>query len=375
MITSGLGSSTPAAGLIAGSALGGYLIGLLLLVPLVDRVAPATLVGTQLTVLAAALAVAALAPSLPVFVAAFVVVGAAATTAAQLSAIASRHAAPGRRSVAVSAVSAGISAGILFSRFLGGGLSEALGWRGMLASLAVLSLLTAVTARLVLPAGRPVPARGPVPAGDPVPARPAPGGGYFALLRDLPAVLRLDRGLRLATTLGALWFAAFNLVWVDLTLHLTASPEHLSPGQVGLLSLVGAVGLAVTRVAGVLADRHGPRVVIGGSLLASTAGGALLIAGGANLVITAVGLAVFDAGCFAAQVANQSRVLALDPPRAGRMNSLYLLLYYASGSLAAAAAPVLLTTTTWMTCAIAATGLVATAAAISTADAHRGAAT
>ena len=49
--------------------------------------------------------------------------------------------------------------------------------------------------------------------------------------------------------------------------------------------------------------------------------------------MTLVCLAAFDAGLFAAQVANQSTVLAVDPSAPARFNSAYMLVYFVGGSL------------------------------------------
>jgi predicted MFS family arabinose efflux permease len=47
-------------------------------------------------------------------------------------------------------------------------------------------------------------------------------------------------------------------------------------------------------------------------------------------------LALFDAGLFAAQVANQSTVLAIDPTAPAQFNSAYMLVYFIGGTLGTA---------------------------------------
>ena len=51
---------------------------------------------------------------------------------------------------------------------------------------------------------------------------------------------------------------------------------------------------------------------------------------------TMAALAVFDAGLFAAQVANQATILAIDPSAPARFNSAYMLVYFVGGSLGTA---------------------------------------
>ncbi|MCX5327994.1 hypothetical protein [Streptomyces sp. NBC_00140] len=57
------------------------------------------------------------------------------------------------------------------------------------------------------------------------------------------------------------------------------------------------------------------------SMLVASAGTTLLGVGLGTPSATALGLALFDAGCFAAQAANQSQVIAIDPERSGSLSS------------------------------------------------------
>ncbi|MGW5658140.1 MFS transporter [Streptomyces humi] len=317
-------------GLVPTTALAGCTAGFALLLPLTDHLAPNRLVAAQLTALAAALALAATAPGPAVLLAAYLLTGAAASVAAQASTIAGRHAPPGRGGTGVAVVAAGMSAGILLSRLAGGALTDALGWRRMLLVFAVLALLGATAAATLLPRHRP-------------PAR----GGYLATLKALPPLLLKHRRLRLTVATGALWYLAFNLVWIALALALAEPPRSLGPTAIGLYSLAGLLGFAVLPLTGRLTDRYGPRTVITGAVLAAAAGTGLLATGLDTPWVTALGLAVLDAGCFAAQAANQSRVIALDPARSGSLSSVYLVVYFTVGALGAAAAAPLLDTLGW----------------------------
>ncbi|MGM7644853.1 hypothetical protein ACSVDM_08145 [Nocardia sp. JW2] len=85
----------------------------------------------------------------------------------------------------------------------------------------------------------------------------------------------------------------------------------------------------------------------------------------ANTLVTLVCLAAFDAGLFAAQVANQSTVLAIEPGAPARCNSAYMLVYFIGGSLGTALGAAAVEWFGWQaTALIAAAAIVA--AAIST---------
>ncbi|MFG2989524.1 MFS transporter [Streptomyces sp. NPDC048257] len=139
--------------------------------------------------------------------------------------------------------------------------------------------------------------------------------------------------MRRAVATGGLWYFAFNLTWVALTLTLAEPPHSLGPTTIGPYGLAGLLGFAVLPVTGRLADRYGPRTLITGALLAAAAGAALLATGLNTPPVVAFGLALFDAGCFAAQAANQGRIIALDPERSGSLSSVYLVLYFATGAI------------------------------------------
>ncbi|MFG3296294.1 MFS transporter [Streptomyces sp. NPDC048179] len=334
-------------GLVPTAALAGCMTGFALLLPLTDHLAPNRLVTAQLTALAAALALAATARDAVVLLAAYLLVGAAASVAAQASNIAGRHARPGRGGTGVALVAAGMSAGILLSRLVGGALTDALGWRRMLLVFAALALLGALAAATLLPR-----------------ARPHADRGYRATLAALPPLLLHQPRLRRAVATGALWYFAFNLVWIALTLALAQPPHSLGPTAIGLYSLAGLLGFAALPLSGRLTDRYGPRTVITAALLAAAAGTALLATGLDTPWHTALGLALFDAGCFAAQAANQSRVIALDPARSGSLSSVYLVVYFTIGALGTAVAAPLLDTLGWRGTSLTALGALLLAAAL-----------
>lgn len=308
----------------------GYLSGLALFVPLTDRINPRRLVPLQLFVLAGALVAASFATSAWLLFACLVLVGMMATVAAQMSAIVGKLASPADRGRQMGLISAGISAGILLSRFVGGSLTTWLGWRGMLLCFAMLSSLAAIAAWATLPSVRPQAAK-----------------KNLVALHSVRELLAEFPDLRSAGAAGMLWFAAFSAIWVGLAIELAQSPWLLSAEAIGFYSLAGALGLVVTPIAGSMTDRFGPRrVKLAGLAVAAVATMALgLTLGKPTGLMLALG--IFDAGCFAAQVANQSAIVRLAPDRSGALMSTYLLLYYVAGAIGTAAAGPLVSLGGW----------------------------
>ncbi|CAN7396317.1 MFS transporter [Phenylobacterium sp. LjRoot164] len=330
LIAADLNTSLAAVGVAAGLPILGYMLGLALLVPLVDHLSARTLVPAQLAALAGALILASLATSVEVLGAGLLLSGVCASTGAQMSTLAAKHSAPDRQGRALGGVTAGISAGILLGRIIGGGLTDAVGWRAMLLIVAAACLLCAIIGRALLP--RDV---------------PRPAGSWLSGLLGAPQLLRTYPDLLIAATSGALWFFAFSLVWVGVSLALSLPPYGLAPTTVGLYSLAGLAGMAATPWAGRLADRFGSRAVVVAGLVLALACTVAMVSGLAYAALTLVALALFDVGLFAAQVANQRRVLALDPLRPAQLNSTYMVIYFVGGSLGAAAGGPIVATLGW----------------------------
>lgn len=318
-VAGSLGSRVATVGVALAFGPIGYLAGLGLLVPLVDRFAPSRVLATQFGVMAAALALSATVRGVLPLGSMIGVVGACSTVGAGLSSVAGRLAAPRRRATILGMVTAGISAGILAGRIVGGWLTDELGWRGTLLVFAAACVLVAMCCLVLVPSDR-----------------GGAQGGYLATLRSVPGLFVRYPVLRVAATRGALWFFAFCAMWAGLAAALSAPPFSYSAERIGLYALAGLSGILATQVAGAWTDRVGaPRVILVGLALA---GPAAVVTGLtlANTVATLVCLALFDAGLFAAQVANQSAVLAIDPAAPARFNSAYMLVYFVGGSLGTA---------------------------------------
>ncbi|MHC9296691.1 MFS transporter [Mycobacterium sp. LTG2003] len=293
----------------------GYLFGLAVLVPLVDRFPPRYVLAVQFGMLALALTANAAASTVWLLGLTVGVIGAGSTVGAQLSSVAGRFAAASKRATVLGTVTAGISAGIIGGRILGGWLTEILGWRGTLLVFALLCVAVSLFAFSVLPG-----ARGSVTT------------SYLAVLRGLPGLYVRFPALRIAAGRGALWFFAFCAVWAGIAVALAQPPFSYSAEQIGLFAVAGLLGMVATRVAGSWTDRVGARTVILVGLVIAALSTVILGLCLSNTVATLVCLALFDAGLFAAQVANQSTVLAIEPTAPARFNSAYMVVYFIGGS-------------------------------------------
>ena len=198
-------------------------------------------------------------------------------------------------------------------------LSDEIGWRGMFLVFATACTIVAVSAFFVLPS-----AAGSVTS------------GYLATLRRLPGLYVRVARLRLAAGRGTLWFFAFCAVWAGLGVALSQPPFSYSSERIGVYAFAGLLSIVATRVAGAWTDRVGARkVLLSDSSSRSPQPRRWALACRTQLSRLAC-LALFDAGLFAAQVANQSTVLAIDPAAPAQFNSAYMLVYFIGGTLGTA---------------------------------------
>ncbi|MBT2269670.1 MFS transporter [Rhodococcus enclensis] len=117
-----------------------------------------------------------------------------------------------------------------------------------------------------------------------------------SIVRSMPGLLTRHRSLRWASVSGALWFFAFNVVWVGMALALSREPYSLSASSIGLYGLAGALGLATNWPAGKLTDRWGSRRVMVLSLLVAALAAISLTAALDHPVWIAASLALFEDG-------------------------------------------------------------------------------
>ena len=294
----------------------GYAAGLVLLVPLGDLLENRRLVTTVLVGTAVALAVAAVAPSLGVFLAASLAIGLTSVVAQVLVPFAAALAPDALRGRVVGQVMAGLLLGILLARTLSSFVAAAFGWRTVYAGSAVLMLLLALVLRRYLP------------------DRPAPSTlRYGALLRSLVALVREEPVLRRRAAYQSLMFGAFTVFWTSIAYELT-SEHHLGQGAIGVFALVGAAGALAAPVAGRLGDAGHGRAGTGAALALGVVAALLAGFGSSSLVVLALAGVVLDLAVQTTQVLGQREIYGTRPEARARMNAVYIATFFAGAALA-----------------------------------------
>lgn len=293
----------------------GYALGMLLIVPLGDRLDPRRLCQALLVWTAVMLGLASITSSLAglATLSALVCMG-TCIPQVMLPYVAGLSCAQ-HRSRNLALLQTGLVAGILLSRSLAGLLSELAGWQAVYRCAALGMLACA----LALPGL--------------IDARPRTTGapGYAQLMYSMAGLLRVEPLLRLSCVLGASLFAAFSAFWSVIAFKLQASPLGLSNADIGIFSFWGALAGLLTPMAGKLCDRYGTVAMSILSIVLACLAFTLLISWpqlgvlllGANLLCFALQLG---------QVCNQSRIFSLSAEYRSRLNTVYMVCNFCGGA-------------------------------------------
>jgi predicted MFS family arabinose efflux permease len=315
-----------AVGIVITFTQAGYAAGLVLLVPLGDRLSPRGLIVGHLAGLGVVVAAVATASSVGLLLAAMAVVGLLAVVVQTIVAFAASRAADDERGAVVGAVTSGVVIGILLSRALAGLIAEAAGWRAVYAVSAAALIGTAVLVWRSLPPGRT----------DPVPRVES----YGRLLASLVHLYRSEPLLRRRGALTLLTFAAFSTLWTSLALPLSEPPLALSHDAIGAFGLVGAAGALAAARAGRLADRGHARRTTGAALVLLSVAWLPIALLHVSLWALVAGLILLDLAIQAVHVTSQTLLYAIRPEARSRVAGAYMVCYSigsAGGAIASTA--------------------------------------
>jgi predicted MFS family arabinose efflux permease len=271
-------------------------------------------------------------------------IGVSANITQQIIPLAASLSIPSDRGRVVGTLMTGLTAGILISRAISGFIAQHYEWRAVF----IFSAVIAACIGLLLNARLPL-------------NQPAAKLAYPALLRSMLTLFKQHKLLRVASITGALWFAAFNALWVTVAIHVMDEPLSFSVQQAGLLGFIGLSGIVGAKVSGRLVTKLGASRLISIAIGLTIAGFAVLMLFGANIWGLVLGIILIDIGVFAAQVPNQVSVFSIDPAAQSRINAVYMLMYYSGASLGAAGAMYLVNHIDWQAVIYFAIGLSALA--------------
>lgn len=309
----------------------GYALGILLIVPLGDMLDRRRLVPAAMLACAAALAACALAPSFTLLLVAMAAVGVTTIGGQLIAPLAGDLAPPEQRGRIVATVVFGLLTGVLLSRPIAGVVADRFGWRAIFVVAAVLTLSAALLLARFIPNDN---------------ARPRIA--YGTLIRSVFATVRDHATVRVILTIGSSTFAIFAMFWTGMTFLLSAPPYSFSAGQIGLASLVNAVGVVAAQRSGLLYDRGLSVPAKGVGLALLPVGLALAALGTSSIYLLLAGAMLIGLAVQMVSVLNQTRIFEVNPASRSRLNTAYLVGNFAGGAVGAALAGVLWRSGGWL---------------------------
>lgn len=322
-ITNGFGLSAASGGLLVTATQIGYALGILFLVPLGDFVRRKRLISIVMTLSVIALIACALSPSFIILSLSLFSMGIVTVSGQIILPLAGDLSKEEERGHIVGIVSSGITAGILFSRFVSGIIAGFWGWRSVYIIAAVLNLIMALVIIYVLPE---IPRKNKLES-------------YKGLIFSVFTTFKRHKTLvRILLHSGLIFGLVFNIFWTSLTFLLSAEPFNYNTFQIGLVSLAGLVAAVAGLGLGKLQDKGLSVPALGIFIILSLVtmiGGYLFSDSILAIVLIA---AVFSIAVQGISVLSQARLFALSDEERSRLNTVFVVNNFLFGAVGSALA-------------------------------------
>ncbi|BCW41975.1 hypothetical protein StoSoilB3_35100 [Arthrobacter sp. StoSoilB3] len=308
-------------GWVVASAQAGYLLGLVLVVPLGDLVNRRALIALQVGATSAGATAVALASSPTALLVGFMLLGLASSVVQTIVAFTAASSTPAQRGGNIGTVTAGVVSGIILARTVAGGMTDLWGWRSVYVLAAGAGAVLAVAVFRALPSD----------------SRDRGEVRYWRAVCSVVVLTRNNPVFRTRALITMLLFASFGMLWSGMSLLLGSPAWNLPPGAIGLFGLAGLVGILAASKAGAAADRGRGQHVTGVSLFALLGSWLALSMGSWSLLWFIAGIIVLDAAVQAVHVSSQTMIVAGAEESASSIIGSYMV-FYSVGSAAGAAA-------------------------------------
>ncbi|MGB7406178.1 MAG: MFS transporter [Pacificimonas sp.] len=293
-------------------------LGILLFLPLGDRIPNRKLATGFVAAQAVALFLMAWAEDFRLFAVGSTLLGLFTITPYLLPAYVSKRIPPARLGYATAVLTTGIIAGILLARVGAGAIAEYIGWRLVYWIAAALMLVTTVLLPLVMDAGERRERAGQTP--------------YLTLLASLPSLAKRFPHVIMSGGIQALNFGIFLSVWLGIGLHLPAI--GYGTDVVGALAALALVNLVTTPKLGAWSDRIGPRRARLRIAMMQLAGVALLGISGGSLVALIVPLILMNVAGPVIDVTGRMTFLNEEPDVRTRLMTIFIIMMFLGAGIA-----------------------------------------
>lgn len=328
-ISTSLGLDEAAGGLIVTLAQLGYVSGILLLVPLGDKLENRRLIRFLIFGVSLALLLVGSASTKPLALPGFFLLGLFTSVVQLIIPYGVSLADEDKRGRAIGLIASGAILGIVLSRPVAGFLAGWLSWRACFLMSGGLLIILALYFRNL-----------------PVKKAPPSAQPYVAILSSMVQIISGSRQLRRRIAAMALVFSGFSLFWSAAPIFLQNS-LNLSHANVALLSLASLAAPVCTVLAGRLADRGLGFITTALGMSAAAIAFILTPVFGAYAALFVLSVLLLDCGTHSASLVTQQAVIALNAQARSRLNSLYMAGMFAGGAAGSALGPWVFTRYGW----------------------------
>ncbi len=308
--------STSQAGLTVVLAQIGYVLGLMLLVPLGDFLNKRKLVVSLMVFAALSQILLSLSTTLSTLYFFTLCATFGAISAQVLIPFASTISPPESSAATVGKLMSGLIMGIILSRTFAGFVSTYWSWEGVYLSSGMITLLFAVVMWQKLPN-----------------TQPQTGLTISGIYRSLFVLARNNPHLIRRACAGALGFGILSMVFTSMTFVLGNAPYDFSDFEIGLFGLLGVIGIYSSRWSGKTVGQGKENLVAKLCIFLMLFSCIPLFFAQQNIWVYALGVLMSYFGLTAFHVLNQNLVYRIDLKARSRINAVYMTIYFSGAAL------------------------------------------
>ncbi|QQN38432.1 MFS transporter [Acinetobacter sp. CS-2] len=308
--------NTSQAGLTVVLAQIGYVLGLMLLVPLGDFLNKRKLVVSLMVFAAISQILLSLSTTLSTLYLFTLCATFGAISAQVLIPFASTISPPESSAATVGKLMSGLVMGIILSRTFAGFVSTYWSWEAVYLSSGVITLLFAVVMWKKLPN-----------------TQPQTGLTISSIYRSLFTLARNNPHLIRRACAGALGFGILSMVFTSMTFVLGNAPYYFSDFEIGLFGLLGVIGIYSSSWSGKTVGQGKENLVAKLCIFLMLFSCIPLFFAQQNIWVYAIGVLMSYFGLTAFHVLNQNLVYRIDLKARSRINAVYMTIYFSGAAL------------------------------------------
>ena len=308
--------STSQAGLTVVLAQIGYVLGLMLLVPLGDFLNKRKLVVSLMVFAALSQILLSFSTTLSTLYLFTLCATFGAISAQVLIPFASTISPPESSAATVGKLMSGLVMGIILSRTFAGFVSTYWSWEGVYLSSGIITLMFAIVMWKKLPN-----------------TEPQTGLTISSIYRSLFVLARNNPHLIRRACAGALGFGILSMVFTSMTFVLGNAPYYFSDFEIGLFGLLGVIGIYSSSWSGKTVGQGKENLVAKLCIFLMLFSCTPLFFAQQNIWVYAIGVLMSYFGLTAFHVLNQNLVYRIDLKARSRINAVYMTIYFSGAAL------------------------------------------